>query len=74
MWAVAMSLLGDFWPHIVGFVGVIAVFFGARQSGKKSERNKQKVRDHERAEDIRNRVRNSPDDSLREHDDAGFRD
>ena len=74
MIGIITSLLGEFWKEIAGVFGLVAGAFLARRSGVKSERNKARIKDHERASEIRNRVRNAPDDSVRKYDDAGYRD
>ena len=64
----------EFWPYIAGAIGVIAVFFGGKRSGQKKEQYKQKERDYEHANEIRDRVRNDTGDVVRKFDDAGYRD
>ena len=40
MTSIILSLLGDFWPYIVGGVGIIAVMLGLRKGGADSVRAK----------------------------------
>lgn len=68
------ALIGDFWPYIAAAVGVILTTLGAYRKGRGDEKRNQKIEDHERAGEIRDRVRNDPDQRVREYDDAGWRD
>ena len=58
------------------FAAIIAFFVDkvfAVSGAKKKERLKGQVADHERANDIENRVRDNRADRMRKHDDSGFR-
>lgn len=74
IWEIATSLFGGIGSYVIAGLGFVAAIVAARWSGKRAEQQKQKVKDHEQAEDMRNRVRYAPDDSVRKFDDAGWRD
>ena len=62
-----------FWASIVAFFVAVAAFLTGRRGIKQGERNKLKVKDHENADDIRDRVRDATN-GVSKHDDAGWRD
>ena len=68
------SLLADLWPYIMGAVGFGAAIFTAFRNGKKTQRLKSQLEDHENAEDIRRRVTDDRDDRVRRMEGRGFRD
>ena len=74
IWSIITTLFSEAGGYIIAGLGFVAAIVAARWSGVKSEQQKNKVKDHEQAEDVRNRVRYAPDDSVRKYDDAGWRD
>ena len=74
IWSIITTLFSEAGGYIIAGLGFVAAIVAARWSGVKSERQKNKVKDHEKAQEIRDRVRHAPDDSVRKYDDAGRRD
>ena len=74
IWEIATSLFGGIGSYVIAGLGFVAAIVAARWSGVKSEQQKNKVKDHEQAQEIRDRVRHAPVDSVRKYDDAGWRD
>jgi len=67
-----------FLPIILGVVAAVAAFlgYGAKQraKGRHDADMKQRIKDHENASDIRNRVERDLPDRVREADGSGWRD
>lgn len=59
---------------LVAVGGALLAVFGVYKVGQQTQKNKDKVKDHDRAKEIRDRVRDTPDNRVREYDDAGYRD
>lgn len=74
IWEIATSLFSGIGSYVIAGLGFVAAIVAARHSGKRAEQQKQKVKDHERADEIRDRVRLDNDSSLHEYDGAGWRD
>jgi len=59
---------------LLALAGVVLGFgYAKKKQGQKEARDAAAEEDQDRAQAIRDRVRN-PDDSLRDYDDAGYRD
>lgn len=61
---ILLSLFSEFWPYIIGALGVLAAYLGGQNSGKKSERLRQERKDTQNARQIEERV----DETIRKHD------
>lgn len=57
MSALVLSIIAEFWPYIVGAMGVVAVIFQQRKAGAKAERAKQAEREAE-ARDVADQIDN----------------
>lgn len=72
------SLSGDLLALIITATAAVLGLgvYGARQrfKGREAERNSAEERDHDKADDIRDRVERDLPDRLRRYDDAGYRD
>lgn len=68
------ALVSEFWPYLLAAGGALLALVGARASGSRKAKLKMEVKDHERAEEIRNNVRDNIPERVREYDDSGWRD
>ena len=50
------ALLADAWPYIVGLIGLVATYFGIRQSGANAANRKNKEKERKSADETRNRI------------------
>lgn len=68
------DILGGVWQIIIVAGGALLAVFATYRAGGRNQRNKDKVKDHERADEIRKRAESDLPDRVREYDDAGYRD
>ena len=69
-----LSLLARFWRPIAAILGLWAVRADAARDARHKAKSEAMQEDYEHADAIRTRVRDNRADSLRKHDDAGWRD
>ena len=50
------ALLADAWPYVVGLIGLVATYFGIRQSGANAANRKNKEKERKAADETRNRI------------------
>ena len=50
------ALLADAWPYIVGLIGLVATYFGIRQSGPNAANRKHDEQQRKAADETRNRI------------------
>lgn len=63
-----------FWGGIAAFFALLLDKWSTVIMALRGQKHKSKVKDHERADEIRDRVDRNLDDELHKHDDAGWRD
>lgn len=78
IWDLISDLMGGLWPKIAAIGVILATVLAAAwkigRNAVKLDRAKQKEKDREEADKIRDRVERDLPDRLREYDGRGFRD